>query len=201
MLAVEALLVFSRIGAKGVGEGVLPRGGVAAYPSLLYTRKDKSEFERNISMIRLENISEKNWMDVARLSVSEEQQSFLDRPIGIIARGYVYRDYNARVFAIANDSEMVGVALVRDLDEEPVCYDLQQFMIDQRFQNKGYGTEALQLIIAALRDEKKYDCIEVCVNKKDYSALHIYQKAGFVDTGYIDDAVPDCLNLMYSFSK
>lgn len=152
-------------------------------------------------MIRLEDINEENWIEVAHLSVSEEQQTFLDRPIGIIARGYVYRDCNARVFAIANNNEMVGVALVRDLDEEPACYDLQQFMIDRRFQNKGYGTEALRLIIAALRGERKYDCIEVCVNKKDYSALHIYQKAGFVDTGYIDDNVPDCLNLMFFFSK
>ena len=159
------------------------------------------EFERNFDMIRLEDIHEENWIEVARLSVSEEQQSFLDRPIGIIARGYVYRGCNARVFAIANDSEIVGVALVRDLNEEPVCYDLQQFMIDQRFLNKGYGTEALRLIIAALRDERKYDCIEVCVNKKDCSALHIYQKAGFADTGYIDNDAPDCLNLMYYFSK
>lgn len=152
-------------------------------------------------MIRLEDISEENWIEISRLSVSEEQQFFLDRPIGIIARGYVYRNCNARVFAIANDSVMVGVALVRDLDEEPACYDLQQFLIDRRFQNKGYGTEALRLIIAALRDERKYDCVEVCVNKNDCSALHIYQKAGFVDTGYIDDAVPNCLNLMYFFSK
>ncbi len=83
---------------------------------------------------------------------------------------------------------------MRDLDEEPACYDLQQFMIDQRFQNKGYGTEALQLIIAALCDEKRYDCIEVCVNEKDGSAIHVLQKTGFVDTGYIDDGAPDCLN-------
>jgi RimJ/RimL family protein N-acetyltransferase len=152
-------------------------------------------------MIRLEDISEENWIKVVRLSVSEEQRSFLDRPIGIIARGYVYRDCNARVFAITNDNEMVGVALVRDLDEEPACYDLQQFMIDQRFQNKGYGTEALRLIIDALCAERKYDCIEVCVNKRACSALHIYQKSGFIDTGYIDDDVPDCLNLMYFFGK
>jgi len=157
------------------------------------------KIERDFDMIRLEDISEENWTEVVRLSVSEEQRAFLDRPIGIIARGYVYRDCNARVFAIASDSEIVGVALVRNLDEEPACYDLQQFMIDERFQNKGYGTEALRLIIAELQNEQKYPCIEVCVDKRDYAALHIYEKAGFVDTGYIDAAVPDCLNLMYYF--
>lgn len=152
-------------------------------------------------MIRLESINETNWREVVRLSVSEEQRLFLDSAIGILARGYVYRDCNARVFAIANENEIVGVAMVRDLDEEPACYDLQQFMIDQRFQNRGYGTKALRLIIDLLRNERKYNCIEVCVNKQDYPALHLYQKAEFTDTGYIDDNAPNCVNLMYYFRK
>jgi len=148
-------------------------------------------------MIRLEPITEDNWLAVARLSVTEEQQKFLDRPLGIIARGYVYRDCNARVLAICTEQEVVGVALVKDMDEEPACYDLQQFMIDQRFQNNGYGTEALRLLLAMLKAERKYDCVEVCVNKADLSALHVYEKVGFVDTGYIDEDLPECVNWMY----
>ena len=148
---------------------------------------------------QLIDVTEENWLDIARLSVSEEQQAFLDRPIGIIARGYVYRRCNARVIGIADDNQVVGVALVRDLDEEPACYDLQQFMIDRRFQNKGYGTQALKQIINQLQAEGKYTCVEVCVNKADAPALRVYEKAGFVDTGYIDDGAPDCLNLMYYF--
>ena len=30
-------------------------------------------------------------------------------------------------------------------------------------------------------------------------AIHVYEKAGFVDFGYIDDTVPDCLNFVYRF--
>ena len=147
--------------------------------------------------IQLIDITEENWLDIARLSVSDEQQAFLDRPIGILARGYVYRRCNARVIGIANDDQIVGVALVRDLDEDPACYDLQQFMIDRRFQNRGYGTQALKQIVGQLQAEGKYDCVEVCVNKADAPALRVYEKAGFADTGYIDDGAPDCLNLMY----
>lgn len=94
---------------------------------------------------------------------------------------------------------MIGVALVKDMDEEPACYDLQQFMIDKCFQNKGYGTKALKLIIELLKEEGKYNCVEVCVNKMDAPPLKVYEKTGFVDTGYIDDDAPDCLNLMYYF--
>ena len=91
----------------------------------------------------------------------------------------------------------VGLALVKDLDEEPACYDLQQFMIDERFQRRGFGTEALRLILAALAQERKYDCVEVCVNKDDAAALRLYEKTGFTDTGYVDGDAPDCLNLMH----
>lgn len=150
-------------------------------------------------MIKLIDVTEENWLDVARLTVSEEQQAFLDKPLGIIARGYVYRNCNARVIGIADDSQMIGVALVRDLDDEPACYDLQQFMIDKRFQNKGFGSAALKQIIELLEKERKYNCVEVCVNKADTPALRVYEKAGFADTGYIDDDAPDCLNLMYYF--
>lgn len=104
-------------------------------------------------MIQLVEVNETNWIDVIRLSVTEE----------------------------------------------PACYDLQQYMIDKRFQNQGFGTEALKQIIGMLKKEAKYDCVEVCVNKEDASALRVYEKTGFVDTGYIDEDVPDCLNLMCYF--
>lgn len=148
-------------------------------------------------MIHLVDVNEDNWIDIMKLSVEEEQQKYLDRPIGIIARGYIYRQCNARVFGIANDSQMVGVALVRDFMEEPLNYDLQQFMIDRRFQNKGYGTEALQKILELLKQEARFSGVEVCVNREDTAAIHVYEKAGFVDSGYIDEDLPNCLNLIY----
>lgn len=150
-------------------------------------------------MIRLLDVTEENWLEVARLSVNEEQKNFVAPAIGILARGYVYRNCNSRVIVFADDDNIVGAALVRDLGEEPACYDLQEFMIDRRFQNRGYGTKALNLILELLAAERKYECVEVCVNKEDAPALHVYEKAGFVDTGYIDDDAPDCLNLMYYF--
>ena len=148
-------------------------------------------------MIHLIDVNEENWLDIINLRVNEEQQKFLDRPTGIIARGYIYRNCNARVFGIADDAQMIGVALVRDFTEEPLNYELQQFMIDGRFQNKGYGTEALRQILKFLKQERRYPGVEVCVNREDTAAIHVYEKVGFVDSGYIDEDLPDCINLIY----
>lgn len=150
-------------------------------------------------MLELVEINEANWLDYRSLSVRDEQKGFLDTAAGILARGFVYRSCRARVMGIAADGAAVGLALVRDLDEEPACYDLQQFMIDGRYQGKGFGTGALGLILSALEQERKYDCVEVCVNKENGAALRLYGKAGFVDTGYVDEDAPGCLNLMVFF--
>ena len=148
-------------------------------------------------MIKLFDINEDNFFEVRRLAVGEDQKGFLDSALGIIARGYVYRDCRARVIGIADGDTAVGIALVKDMDEEPACYDLQQFMIDRRYQGRGLGTAALRMILSELEAERKYDSVEVCVKKDDAAALRIYEKAGFRDTGYVDENAPDCLNLTY----
>ena len=147
-------------------------------------------------MLRLTEVTEDNWQAVASLSVKEHQKGYLAPAIGILARGYVYRTCNARVFVIETDGTVVGVALVREFTEEPLGYDLQQFMIDQRYQGKGYGSAALKLILEELRREGRYDHVEVCVKKEDAAALCLYEKHGFVDSGYVDEEVPDAVNLI-----
>lgn len=149
--------------------------------------------------LKLVEVNEENWIDFAGLSVDESQKHFLASNIGIMARGYIFRSSSAKVIGIVNDGKAVGLALVRDMDEEPACYDLQQFMIDKDYQGNGYGTQALKMILANLEKEHKYDCVEVCVKKDASVALHVYETAGFSDTGYIDDDNPDSLNLMYVF--
>ena len=150
-------------------------------------------------MMHLEEITEDNWLEALRLEVREEQRRYVAPAAGILARGYVYRNNRARVYAVMAEGVMVGLALVRDLDEPPACYDLQQFMIDRRHQNRGYGSEALRQLLALLRAEGRYDAVEVCVHRDDLHARHVYERMGFADTGYVDPDVPECLNLMHRF--
>jgi RimJ/RimL family protein N-acetyltransferase len=151
-------------------------------------------------MLRLFDVDKTNWMQIRSLSVGEDQEGFLDSALGILARGYVYRANRARVIGIADGETAVGVALVKDLDEEPACYDLQQFLIDRRFQGRGYGGAALGLLLGMLAQERAYPSVEVCVHRENDAALALFRRAGFLDTGYVDEAAPDCLNLRYTFA-
>lgn len=151
-------------------------------------------------MIRLSEITEENWLEAAALSVKEHQKAYLAPAIGILARGYVYRNCRGHVYAIENDGVAVGLALVREFTDEPLGYDLQQFMIDRRYQGKGYGAEALSLILDTLRKEGHYDHVEVCVKKENAAALRLFERHGFVDSGYVDETAPDMRNLICRFS-
>lgn len=184
---------------------------IALYEKLGFRRKKRSaylicedepftpvymELRKGVGTVRLTQVTEENWLKVASLSVKEHQKEYLAPAIGILARGYVYRDCNARVFVIEHDGIIVGTALVREFTDEPLGYDLQQFMIDQHYQGRGYGSAALTLILEELRIEGHYDHVEVCVKKKDAEAIHLYEKLGFTDSGYVDEDAPDSLNMI-----
>lgn len=152
-------------------------------------------------MIRLASVTEDNWLDVASLTVKDYQKEFVAPAVGILARGYVYRGCNARIIVIENDGAIIGTALVREFTDEPLGYDLQQFMIDQEFQNRGYGFQALQLILDELRKENHYDHVELCVKKADTEAIRLYEKCGFRDSGYVDEDLPDSLNMICDLTR
>ena len=151
--------------------------------------------------MRLISVTEDNWMEVASLSVKEEQKKYVAPAIGILDRGYVYRDCNVNIYAFENDGVIVGTALVREFTDEPLGYDLQQFMIDEQYQRKGYGSQALQLILEELQKEGHYDHVELCVKKADIEAIRLYEKHGFVDSGYVDEDLPDSLNMICYLSE
>lgn len=206
----EALAFYRRIGFRQ--EGILEDGYFYnnEYSDFIMMRILRPEWEarsarggvgkgQEAAPVELVEVGEDNFPAICALRVREDQRGFLDSAVGILARGYVYRDRRARVFGIASEGTLVGVLLVKDMDEEPACYDLQQFMIDARSQGRGFGTAALRKLLALLAQERKYDCVEVCVRNTDAPALHVYEKVGFADTGYVDGDAPDCVNLMFRF--
>ena len=150
-------------------------------------------------MIYLIEINENNEAEAEKLEVSENQKKFLDSPKGIIKRTKIYNNLNPHLFGIVDGKKLIGMAFVKDFEVEPFGYDLQQFMIDKRFQNMGYGTKALKLVLNFLKKEGRYKQVEICVDKIDTAAIHVYEKVGFKNSGYIDKNLPNCINMIFYF--
>lgn len=148
-------------------------------------------------MITLQPIDETNVMEALALRVKPEQQGFVASAAGILARAYAYRRQRAVCWGIYEERRMVGLALIHDMEEEPACYHLMELLVDAKEQRKGYGSQALSLLLADCRREGKFPRVEICVKKRDAAAIHVYERAGFRDTGYIDPDTPDSFILAY----
>ena len=135
-------------------------------------------------MIHLETITPDNWR--LGLSVREDQCDYVSTSSGILARAYAYRNDRSQAFVIYNDNVPIGMALYHDFDDWG-AYDFSQFFIDQRYQRRGYGLKAAEMILEKMKADGKYDRVVLCYIKGDDAAKKLYEKLGFHHTGQVDE--------------
>ena len=134
--------------------------------------------------LTLESIHPGNWR--IPLSVREEQKHFVSDPMRLLARAYALREQRSVAKHIALDGEPIGMLMYHDWDEGE-CYVLSQYFIDQRWQGKGYGYAAMQLVLDEFRRDGRYHKVDLCYCEGDEPAMKLYEKCGFVHTGEVDE--------------
>jgi diamine N-acetyltransferase len=145
-------------------------------------------------MISLRPIESSNYREAIELSVGPDQQRFVASNLQSLADAYVWREA-AEPFAVYSDDEMVGFALLFPLadrgDDDSIpepgteCgFILVRLMIDDRFQGRGYGRDALDAIVALVRD-RGLPTIRLSVVPENEQALEFYRRNGFDETGEI----------------
>lgn len=149
-------------------------------------------------MIKFEKITEDNYSDCLDLSPGEEGKNFVAPNVNSLAVAYMAMDNNIckpMPFAIYNDDILVGFIMMsflgKDLnnDMEEDTYDIWRFMIDKKYQGRGYGREALLKAVEYIKTfpygpAKKLVLSYVPENKAGGS---LYESVGFKATGEISD--------------
>ncbi len=150
-------------------------------------------------MLRLEKITGKNVWDILKLCVSEKQKNFvasndisiIEAYTAITGNGYAFP------FGIYEDDTPVGFLMIGFdtddyWDDAPLIakgnYNLWRLMIDNHYQNRGYGKEAVRL---ALEFVQTFPCgkAEYCwlsYKPENRIARQLYRLFGFVETGEMD---------------
>jgi len=140
-------------------------------------------------MIRLERISEVNYKECLALSVSKEQEDFISTNAYSLAKAYVY--YNTVTpFAVYADDTMIGFMLLR-YHEARSWYIIWQFMIDHRYQRRGYGRQAILLAIDWMKKDKNCKQIALAYAEGNIGAEKLYTGLGFKQFGEIVDGEID----------
>ncbi len=83
------------------------------------------------------------------------------------------------------DSTIVGFIMM-GYYEAKAYFTLWKFMIDIRYQNKGYGRQALDLGIKYLQNRFNASEIYTGVVPGNFVAKKLYESVGFVDTGLVE---------------
>ena len=102
-------------------------------------------------MIELRTINENNYTDCLNLKASVANENFVDSVAYSLAEAWVhYKD--TKPFAIYADETMIGFVSMYVGEEN---YQIINFLIDDAYQKKGYGTAAAKLCIDFLYKEYK----------------------------------------------
>ena len=132
------------------------------------------------SGVHLRAIDRSNVRDVINLSVSDAQDDFVAP--NVISLAEAYAADRVWVRAIYDDDIPVGFLMLSDDDVEPRYY-LWRFMIDERYQGRGYGAVAMRLLHEYVRSRPSGDEILVSYVREDGGPEAFYKGLGYVDTG------------------
>lgn len=135
-------------------------------------------------MVNLREVDEGNWR--LGLKVSEEQKHWVSDSCAMLARAWAYRNSGSHAFVIYDDETPVGMSLYHDCDYYD-AYDLSQLFIDERYQGKGFGLAASQLMLDMMKAEGKYKKVVLCYIEGNEGAKRLYEKLGFYLTGEADE--------------
>ncbi len=135
-------------------------------------------------MVSLKPVTRENLEEVLALRVGEEQEKYVISNAESLSRAYVYSE-TAYPFAIYDDNIIVGFIMM-GYYEVKGYYTLWEFMIDHKYQNKGYGRKALELGLEFVRDKFGSVDIYTGVTPGNTVAKKLYESVGFVSTGIIE---------------
>ena len=150
-------------------------------------------------MVRIEKVNGRNVWEILELHVREDQKSFVAGNDVSIIEAYtaITGGGCAFPFGIYDDDKAVGFLMVGyDTDESwenpPEIarknYNLWRFMIDERYQHRGYGREAMKLALDFIRTQPCGDAQYCWLSYEPENAVarELYHSFGFRETGEMD---------------
>ena len=137
-------------------------------------------------MTELRAITEENFIDAFNLRLAPGQEAFVSHPVRSLAQAYVYRN-QCQPFGIYAEGKMVGYVMVI-FDPDVPEYDIWHLMIDEAWQGRGYGGDALDRVIQYIKTKPfgEADRVALTCGRHNPAAVKLYESRGFSPTGIED---------------
>ena len=143
--------------------------------------------------IRLVKVDHDNFYALMQLSVTEEQLSYIAPNALSMSEAFACLSNGDFIecFGVFDADVPVGFVMLchdpADDDDPEGCYCIWRLMIDQRYQGRGFGHDALKLVldhILTFPDGEEDDCF-LSYEPENVAAKSLYASFGFVPTGRI----------------
>lgn len=149
-------------------------------------------------MVKFTDITWDNFWEVINLKPDESQVNFLPSNSVFMAQAYINLKFNYPdiCYALSDDQNIIGFCKIvfvpkniSPFNFNEDAYLIDALMIDQKYQGKGYGEKALDLIISFIKTNPwgKSSYIKLLCYKENKIARQLYEKNGFDNTGEIID--------------
>jgi diamine N-acetyltransferase len=137
------------------------------------------------AIVTLREITKETLRDILNLKVAKHQEQFVASNAVSIAQAH-FEPEAAWFRAIYANEIPVGFLM---LDDDPANeeYFLWRFMIDARFQGRGFGKRALELLIEHVKTRPGAKALFTSCVPSEGSPCPFYEKMGFVYTGDVDE--------------
>jgi diamine N-acetyltransferase len=118
------------------------------------------------------------------LRVAPEQLDFVGSVAGALREAEEEPDGRAIQFGLYDDDTLVGFVMLSDEVGNPsyVAHYLWKLLIDERFQRRGYGTAAIDLVAEYFRSRGVHT-MWTSASEGDGSPIPFYEGYGFVRQG------------------
>ena len=136
------------------------------------------------AVVTLEEVTKHNVRVLCRLMVGPDQARFVAPNAVSIAQAHFSPEAWYR--AVAADGVPVGFVMLYEEPEKPE-YTLWRFMIDARHQGKGYGREAIRLVLDHVRSLPGASELKTSWVAAPGGPAPFYKGLGFRETGELDE--------------
>lgn len=139
--------------------------------------------------IQLRDVTRDNWEEAMALKGTPEQETFAPTVAESLAKIYIKpdgADVTCIPFAIYDDEQMVGFIMHAYEEQTKGSYWINGFIIDEKFQGKGYGKDAFSKIVQWIQKQHpQCEGIRLTVARENDHAKGLYERFGFIDTGIV----------------
>ncbi|MDY4489969.1 MAG: GNAT family N-acetyltransferase [Candidatus Faecousia sp.] len=149
-------------------------------------------------MVELRKVDAKNIWKICALEVAEDQRSFVATNTQSILEAYcaISSGGVAMPYGIYDGETPVGFVMLgfgcEDWEDAPKIakdtYNIWRFMIDRRYQRKGYGKQAMEAVLRLVETfpHGKEDWVWLSYEPENQVAAELYRSFGFRENGQMD---------------